>query len=419
MQEAVDWIEHSKRFTDKTDLVRMSRVCQSFNHPERAFRSVHIAGTNGKGSTSCYINNILQEAGYRVGLFTSPYVLCINERIQINDVIISDADFIKYANILRTAWDRYNEEYKDSITFFEILTLMAFLYFRDQNVDFAVIEVGLGGLLDATNVITPLVSVITNISFDHMKQLGNTLESIASNKLGIVKNKVPLCTAEDKPELKDQFELYCFDHESELIRVNTGKITQVQVGQTTSFAYYGKKYELKLTGAHQVKNACLAIETVKKLQIDKKISLNERNIYNGLLRTTWPGRFEIFNGQIVLDGGHNPGAIDTVHQTIKTVFKGYYVKCLFAMMKDKDYATVLPKFEEFVDELHLTQIDYHRCATAKELYDESHHPKKYIHENDADAFRYLKKSLKENEVLLVCGSLYLISEIRKMLVKTK
>jgi dihydrofolate synthase/folylpolyglutamate synthase len=419
MQEAVDWIEHSKRFTDKTDLVRMSRLCQQLNHPERAFRSVHVGGTNGKGSTCCYMKNILQEVGFKVGLYTSPYVVSINERIGINDEIISDANFIKYANILRTLWDEYFETYQDSITFFEILTLMAFLYFRDQKVEYAVIEVGLGGLLDATNVITPEVSVITNISFDHMKQLGNTLESIAYNKLGIVKPKVPLVTAEEKPDLIAQFQRCVEERESTLTQVDKGKITQIQVGETTSFTYRNKGYQLRLTGAHQVKNACLAIEAVQMLKAKKKISLTERNIYNGLYRTTWPGRFEIFNHQIILDGGHNPGAIDTVHQTIKTIYKGYYVKCLFAMMKDKDYASVLPKFEEFVDELHLTQIDYHRCATAQELYDECRHEKKYLHENVEEAFKYLQKSLKDHEVLLVCGSLYLISEIRKLLVKSK
>lgn len=416
MQDAVDWIEHSKRFTDKTDLSRMNLVCGLFGHPERSFRSIHVGGTNGKGSTANYLKNIIHEAGYKTGLYTSPYVVCINERIGIDDQFISDADFLKYANILHEMWEKIYAEYQDSITFFEILTLMAFLYFRDQKVEIAIIEVGIGGLLDATNVLTPLASVITNVSFDHMKQLGNTLESIARNKLGIVKNGIVLVTAEDKPDLISQFQKAADDHDSPFVQVDNGKITKVQVGETTDFSYRGMRYKLRLTGAHQVKNACLAIETVNVLKAQKKIILNERNIFNGLYRTTWPGRFEIFEHNIILDGGHNPGAIQTIKNTVKTIYKGKYIKCLFVMMKDKDYAAVLPVFEEFVDELHLSQIDYHRCATAQELFDESHHEKKYLHPNASDAFHYLR-NLKENEVLLVCGSLYLVSEIRKLLVK--
>jgi dihydrofolate synthase/folylpolyglutamate synthase len=293
---------------------------------------------------------------------------------------------------------------------------MAFLYYRDQKVDFAVIEVGIGGLLDATNVIVPEAACITNISFDHMKQLGNTLESIARNKLGIVKTGVPLLTSEDNPDLIRQFERAAEEKDAPLVRVDPGKITRVVLSETTEFCYYTKPYTLRLPGAHQVKNACLAIEVAKILQKRKQISLTERNIVNGLAKTTWPGRFEIFDHRIILDGGHNPGAIDTVKTTVKTLFKGKTVKVLFAMMKDKDHATVLEKFEEFVDELHITQLDYPRCSEAKDLYAESKHPKKYLHPDAIPAFQYLRKNLKEEEILVVCGSLYLISDIRKLLV---
>lgn len=416
MHEAVDWIEHSKRFTEKTDLDRMNLVCGLFGHPEKAFRSVHVAGTNGKGSTANYTKNILQCAGYKTGIYTSPYVVNINERIGIDDEYITDADFLKYANILKAMWDKIYAEHNDSITFFEILTLMAFLYYRDQKVDFAVIEVGIGGLLDATNVIVPEVACITNISFDHMKQLGNTLESIARNKLGIVKTGVPLVTSEDNPDLIPLFERTAEEKDAPFVRVDPGKITRVVLGETTEFCYYTKPYTLRLPGAHQVKNACLAIEVARTLQKRKKISLTERNIVHGLAKTSWPGRFEIFEHRIILDGGHNPGAIETVKTTVKSLFKGKTVKVLFAMMKDKDHATVLEKFEEFVDELHITQLDYPRCSEAKDLYAESKHPKKYLHPDAIPAFQYLRKNLKEDEILVVCGSLYLISDIRKLLV---
>ncbi|MDY0023874.1 MAG: Mur ligase family protein, partial [Candidatus Izemoplasmatales bacterium] len=194
VSEAQNWIENIKRFGSKLDLKRMEKVVEILGHPEKSFKSVHVAGTNGKGSTSTYLKSILAQAGFKVGIYTSPYVVKFNERIAINDEYISDDDLVKYANILYPLTEKMLLE-DETVTFFEILTLMSFLYFKDNQVDYAIIEVGLGGLLDATNVIIPEISVITNISYDHMKQLGNTLESIALNYLGIVKDNVPLFTS--------------------------------------------------------------------------------------------------------------------------------------------------------------------------------------------------------------------------------
>ena len=231
--QAVEWIENSHRFGEKLDLVRMNLACEILGHPERTFKSIHVAGTNGKGSTTNFIKNILLEAGYKVGIYTSPYVVSFNERIGINLNYISDEDVVYYANSLKQLWDQVYDEYQDSITFFEILTLMSFLYFRDQKIDIAVVEVGLGGLLDATNVIDPLISLITNISYDHMKQLGNTLESIALNKLGIVKRNRPLVTTEDNPNLRGLFEMTCKAKNAPLVMINPDDISEVKVGQTT------------------------------------------------------------------------------------------------------------------------------------------------------------------------------------------
>ncbi|MFH0993646.1 MAG: Mur ligase family protein, partial [bacterium] len=172
VQEAVAWIENSRRFGEKTDLVRMRHACRLLGDPQDAFRSIHVAGTNGKGSTANFIKNILFSAGYKVGVYTSPYVVKFNERIVIGDAYIADDRVLSYAERLHAMWEEFNAETGDSITFFEIVTLMCFLYFRDEGVTYGVIEVGLGGLLDATNVIVPEVACITNINYDHMKQLG-------------------------------------------------------------------------------------------------------------------------------------------------------------------------------------------------------------------------------------------------------
>ncbi len=414
--EAVAWIENSHRFGEKTDLTRMRNCCRMLGDPQDSFKSIHVAGTNGKGSTANYLKNILHAAGYKTGVYTSPYVVCFNERIGIGDAYIPDETIVRYANFLHDLWDRYYAETGDSITFFEIVTLMCFLWFRDEKIEWGVIEVGLGGLFDATNVILPEASCITNINFDHMKQLGNTLESIALNKLGIVKPYKPLVTTEDKDQLLPLFRTHCHEKHSPCIFVDAARATDVKIGEETSFTWNGERYDLRLTGAHQVKNAALAIETIRLLAEKQAIDVTPRNIYDGLRRTTWPGRFEIFNHRIILDGAHNIGAFETLEPAVKAVFPGKRVKCFFAMMKDKDHKAVIGLLDRFVDEFHFTAIDYHRAATAEELYLESSHPRKFVHP-DCDAAFFELARLEDDEVLLVCGSLYFIAEIRKLLIR--
>ena len=416
-QEAVIWIENAHRFGEKLDLVRMNLACELLGHPEKTFKSIHVAGTNGKGSTSNFIKNILYDAGYLVGIYTSPYVVKFNERIGLNSDYISDDDVVHYANILKELWDQVYRDYQDSITFFEILTLMAFLYFRDKKIDIAVIEVGLGGLLDATNVIDPLVSVITNISYDHMKQLGNTLESIALNKLGIVKSNRPLVTTEDNPQLLRLFEEICRDKNADLVMIQPGDITEIKVGEVTEFIFQQTRYRLNLTGLHQIKNASLAIMCIDVLNKLKEIEVSERSIYQGLFNTKWPGRFEIFKHNIVLDGAHNIGGIDSLIASIKLVYPHHRVKCLFCMMRDKEHYKTITELDTLVDEFHFTQIDYYRSATAQELFDESHCENKHQHLNALEAFSELSDSLKQDEVLIITGSLYFVSFIRPFLLQ--
>lgn len=413
-QEAKDWIEHSIRFGEKLDLVRMNLAAQMLDHPERSFRSIHVAGTNGKGSTTNYIKNILKQAGFKVGIYTSPYVVSFNERIGIDDHYISDDDVVLYANKIKKLWDEIYETTGESVTFFEILTLMAFLYFRDQKIEYAVVEVGLGGLLDATNIITPEISVITNISWDHMKQLGNTLESIAMNKLGIVKEGVPLVTTEENPDLHPLFRQTCLDRNASITFVDPTLATDVVYGEETAFSYKGHSYTLHLPGPHQVKNAVLAIETVRLLQQRKNFVLEERMIVQGLSETTWPGRFEIFHHNIVLDGAHNIGGAESLKKAIQAVYPNKRIVCLFCMMKDKEHEKVIHLLESFVDELHFTQIDYKRSATAEELYLESSHPNKAFHPDYKEALAALRQVPKDT-ILLITGSLYFVSDIRPLL----
>jgi len=415
--EAQEWIENSHRFGDKLDLRRMNIACKLLGNPQNAFRSIHVAGTNGKGSTTNYIKNILVDAGYKVGIYTSPYVVKFNERIGIDNDYISDEDVLRYANELVILWEKVYQEYDEAITFFEILTLMCFMYFRDEAIDFGVIEVGLGGLLDATNVITPVVSVITNISFDHMKQLGNTLESIALNKLGIVKQNVPLVTSIEEKTLFSLFIEETKKKNAAITFVDFSKLEDVLVGEETTFTYRNSKYSLQLPGYHQIKNAALAIDTIHVFENELQLHIPSECIQSGLSRTLWPGRFEIFHHNIILDGAHNIGGIESLEATVKTMYKDKYIKCLFCMMKDKEHYKVIKDLDDLVDEFHFTEIPYPRRADAIELYQESNHPLKWIHHDFKIAFENLSK-LETNQILLVTGSLYFISEIRKLLVES-
>ncbi|MDA3932518.1 MAG: bifunctional folylpolyglutamate synthase/dihydrofolate synthase [Tenericutes bacterium] len=417
-EDAQNWIENIKRFGSRLDLSRITKALEMLGNPHLEFKSIHVAGTNGKGSTSNFIKNILVEANQKVGLYTSPYVVEFNERIKINHKNISDDELIKYTNILHDISEKLIEEEPENIiTFFEVLTVIAFLYFRDQAVDYAVIEVGLGGLLDATNVIMPEISVITNVSYDHMKQLGNSLESIALNKLGIVKENVPLITAiEDMHLYPLIYEVSAKKH-SRVKIVNFDLVNNVEISELTAFSYQGNDYVLNLTGHHQMKNAVLSIEVIRLLRLINNIEINEENIKNGLLNTYWPGRFEIFKHKIVIDGAHNIGGIQALKESVKTVFKGKNIKCLFSVMKDKQHKQMIEELDNFCDELYFTEFEYQRRADAEELYFESTHYKKSYHHDYKEIFYKLVNNLNQDDVLLMTGSLYFISEVRKLLIK--
>ncbi|MGD9909300.1 MAG: folylpolyglutamate synthase/dihydrofolate synthase family protein [Candidatus Izemoplasmatales bacterium] len=412
--EAKEWIENSHRFGDKLDLNRMNIACEILGHPQRQFKSIHVAGTNGKGSTANYLKNAYKQAGYRCGIYTSPYVVKFNERMGVGDEFISDEEVLNYANELLVLWNQVYQEYQDAITFFEILTLMSFLYFRDHQVDLAIVEVGLGGLLDATNVITPMVSVITNISFDHMKQLGNTLESIAMNKLGIVKQGIPLITTVEQESLKPLFRSETEKKNSLCIFFSLEQASNKHVGEITSFDYQGNHFELQLPGEHQITNALLAIQVIEYLNQTSSFYVSNEAIYNGLKETKWPGRIEIVEPGIILDGAHNTGGAIALKKSIQMIYPDKHIKCLFCMMKDKEHQEVINLFDSFVSEFHFTEIEYPRRAAAEDLMNESHHPHKYLHHDFKEAIDSLRV-LKNDEILLITGSLYFISEARAYL----
>lgn len=417
--DAVNWIESVKKFGDKLDLSRMEIACEKLGHPELNLNIIHIAGTNGKGSTVSYLKHILLEHGYSVGTFTSPYIVSFNERITYNKNNISDIDLLIYINKVNSLYNEVLQESNQVITFFELITLISFLYFNDHQCDYVLYEVGLGGTLDATNVIKPIITAITSISFDHMGVLGSTLEEIALNKLGIVKDGVPLVTAIDQLELMPLFKSHTAKHNAELTFINYNDITNVQFGDKTQFSYKNSSYSIKMLGNHQVYNASLSIEILTQLEKNNQVSLDKDKLYNGLLKTNWPGRLEKFN-DIYLDGAHNVGGAKALKESISSLFVNKTIKVLFTSMADKEYSKVIEILDPVVDEFYFTQFDYPRCETADELYRVASNIKsgkanKFIRENATESFHELKDNLQSNEILIVTGSLYFISYIRKEL----
>ncbi len=411
LDAAVKWIESIKRFGDKYDLSRMELACNILGNPENDLVVIHVAGTNGKGSTVSYLKNILLSEGYNVGAFTSPYIVRFNERITYNYNDITSEELLYYINKVYSLHYEVLEKYNDAISFFELITLISLLFFKDKNCDFVIYEVGLGGRLDATNIVKPIITAITNINFDHMHILGSTLEEIAFCKLGIVKEGIPLVTSEINPDLLEMFKDYCEKKKANLTIVNEKDITNPQYGELTSFKYKEEDFLIKMMGTHQVVNASLAIEIVKQLNNLKKTNVSLSNIELGLLKTNWPGRLETF-GSIVLDGAHNIGGATVLRDSMRALYKDKYIKVLFTSMADKEYFDVIQVLETFADEIHFTDFDYARCETAQNLYSVSSHPKKYLESNVDDALESLT-DLKDNEILLITGSLYFISLVRK------
>ena len=420
VKDAIDWIESVKRFGDKLDLSRMEIACELLNHPERNLNVIHIAGTNGKGSTVSYLKHILLEHGYHVGTFTSPYIVRFNERITYDYNDISDEELLVYINRVNSLYNKVLSTHHEVITFFELITLISFMYFNDHPCDFVLYEVGLGGTLDATNVVMPLITAITSISFDHMGVLGDTLESIALNKLGIVKDNVPLVTAIDQEALFPVFEYHTAKHHSKLSYIDRDQIKNVSYGSHTKFNYKNNSYKLSMLGTHQVFNACLALDVLFELQEMKLITLEMNNVKLGLLKTYWPGRLEQF-GNVYLDGAHNVGGATALKNSIQEMFKGKHIKVLYATMADKEYFDVIGILDPVVDEIYFTEFDYPRCEKAIEAYHicssvgAPTHSQKFVADNAINTYKELKKALQPNEILLVTGSLYFVSYMRKEL----
>lgn len=412
----IEWVQSQKRFSKKTNLDNMKYFCKLLCNPESSFKAIHVTGTNGKGSTVAMLTSVLMAKGYNVGTFTSPYIECFNERIAFNTKPIDDDDLLKMANRVIEIYPILEENNFPKPTFFEFITLCAFCYFKSlNNLDYAVIEVGMGGRLDSTNVITPIVSIITNVALDHMQILGNTKEAILKEKLGIVKDNIPVVCGLKEENLKMIATNVANIHNSQIVFPKYNEVKNVKSDLSkTCFTYQGQDYQLSLLGFHQVENALLVIETFNLLKDDLKLSIQD--LHNGLKNTKWVGRLEKINDDpvIYIDGGHNIDGISRITEFVKSL-NIPNVRAVISISHDKELLPMIKMVDKTFDEIIFTSYTYARSAKAEDLYNLSSSKNKKCIENLDVAVKYVLTNKKPITIFL--GSLYLASEIRNKLKK--
>lgn len=416
LTDAISWVNNCKKFSKRFDLSDMEDALKLLKNPDKDFKVIHIGGTNGKGSTSVTLKNVLKLHGLKVGLYVSPFVVKFNERIQINDDYISDDRLLELINKMYY----FNLEFEKShqpLSFFEIITLISFIYFSEEKVDIAIYEVGLGGRLDATNIVKPLVSAVTNIQKDHTAQLGLTYKKILKEKLGIMKYRTPFVTAIDREELMETIKEYSFAYEAPLYLVRNLKNIRIKENGTL-FTYKGKKYKTSLIGFHQARNMSVVIEIINVLNTVYGFNISDETINNALKNTFWPGRFEVINKDIILDGGHNTEGIEALKKTI-LAYTAKDITVVFTAMADKDISNMVKTLDSFAKRIIFTEIPYSRCEKALNLINLSHLSDKMAIEKYDIAIKKALSYIDSRNAVLICGSLYFISYARDLLLGGK
>jgi dihydrofolate synthase/folylpolyglutamate synthase len=386
----------------------------ALGNPERGQRFVHVAGTNGTGSTSAMIANALQHAGFRAGLYTSPHLVEPTERIQIGGVAVSDKDFADAFNdVHRAAEELLKADALDAHpSYFETITAMAFLVFRER-ADITVLEVGLGGRLDATNVVMPELCVITPVSYDHEAFLGNTLQSIASEKAGILKPGVPVVVALQERAVEDVILRRADELGCRAIRSADVSVSQVCAEpRNSSFTVEGERYTCGLAGRHQIDNAVTAILTCREL------GLSTTAIRQGLETVRWPGRLEFVSHEpdFVLDGAHNPAGAAALAAYIGEFCKDRPVWIVYAAMRDKAIEEVAARLFPLADRLIVTAPDFPRALRPEAILQLMPHPIARITRSVAEAIEFARTAPPE-AIVFFTGSLFLVGEARGLLVK--
>jgi dihydrofolate synthase / folylpolyglutamate synthase len=419
--EALEYIYGTQRFGSKLGLESVNRLLALMDNPHEKLKVIHVAGTNGKGSTSSIISKILQESGYKVGLYTSPELEVFNERVRINGENIPNEDVAEMTEFALSKIEIMLGEGLDHPTEFEIVTAFAFEYFLRKEVDVVVLEVGLGGRLDSTNVCSkPLVSVITPIDIDHTDFLGTTLTEIAGEKAGIIKENSVCVIHPQLKEAEDVIIKRCLDLNTKLViaPVDMIEITKVDEYGTT-FMLNDHEYRIGLLGEHQTRNATVAITVANALRENYEFEIPVEAVENGLIKTTWPGRMEVIGRRptVIIDGAHNLHGAKGLANGIKKLFAGRKIISVVGILADKDYRGILDEMMPYSDEVIVTEPNNPRKMVAVELAEEIRQYGKHpmIEPSIKDAIDRALVIAGADDVILFFGSLYMIGDTRTIL----
>ena len=419
--ETLAYLDSLGKFGINLGMERIEDLLKELNNPEQKVRTIHVTGTNGKGSVTSMISNILLVSGLKVGKFTSPHLVRYNERIEVDGEEISDEDFALVVTAVRRAVESVMAKGTDQPTQFEVLTAAAFLHFALQKLDYAVIEVGLGGLWDSTNVITPVVSVITNVSLDHTDRCGKTVEEIAMQKAGIIKDGVPVVTAAEAEALGPIQAMSLFKQAPLYIygKAFTGQeVSSSMEGQTFTLSAgdYHSNYEVKLPGAHQILNTAVAV-VAAKLASKQDSRINELALHQGVALTKWPGRLERISQKpdVILDGAHNPAGAAVLRAALDKYYSGKKICFIFGMMGDKDISQVITTLFRKEDTIYTVRADEGARAAEPEALAEQIGSQAQAMHDLAAAYKTALAEVGEDGLVCVCGSLYLVGTFKKML----
>ena len=416
-EEALSKIESLQVFGSRPGLDRVRRLLSCLGDPQERLKFIHVAGTNGKGTTCALLASVLQSAGYRTGLFISPHVSEFRERIQVNGEMIPESALCSLVETVYPEVEKMASE-GEIITEFELVAALAFLWFASQNCDVVVLEVGLGGRLDATNVIPcPLVSVITALSLDHTKILGDTIEQIAAEKCGIIKpGGVTVCYPEQPQAALEVIRQTCGKQKNQLVLPSLGNLTVEAMNLSgTNFKYRGVTLHLPFLGEHQIKNAATALAVLEALE-SSGWRIPEEAYREGFAASRFPARLEVLSRKpvVLLDGAHNPGGTAALAEAIRRYLPGKRITAVMGMMEDKDVRTAVQNLSGLFARVFTAAPESPRSISAEKLEElwVSLGTPAIPAENAASAFRAAVEGLGPEEALVICGSLYLAGELR-------
>ncbi|MEH7417109.1 folylpolyglutamate synthase/dihydrofolate synthase family protein [Neobacillus drentensis] len=425
-QEALDWIHGRLRLGIKPGLTRMEWMMDKLGFPEKKIKAVHVGGTNGKGSTVTFLRSILQAGGYTVGTFTSPYIEQFNERISVNGKPINDEEILELTNVIKPLADELEGTELGGPTEFEVITAMAFYYFANtSNIDIVIFEVGLGGRFDSTNIIQPLASIITNIGLDHTNILGDTYEEIAFEKAGIIKNNTPIFTAVKHPGALHVIEEMAEKKSAPIYRLNQefqisgqNSLAKGEMFSLKSKSLSFEELEISMIGQHQTENAALAVLAADYVN-QTGFQVTEQAIRKGLKDAYWPGRFEILSEKplVIIDGAHNQEGITSLVHELSSRYSDRNIHIVFAALRDKKLDEMIAMLDGIADQISFVSFDFPRAAKAEDLYKISSSTNKLAVDDWQSCLLEKIKRLGSDDILVVTGSLYFISEAKPVLAK--